>query len=58
MKYITVEDSLYQISDKNYKKLEGHGTKFLESLEYNDMLRLLRHYRAKHIGAIFMSFRY
>lgn len=58
MKYITVEDSVYQIPDNGYKKLEKFGERYLESLEYDDVMTLLKSLGAKLLGGVYMSFRF
>lgn len=55
MKDIVVEDSIYAISDRNYKKIHELSKVDLETLEYNDILRLLVHLGATMIGKVYMS---
>lgn len=53
-----IEDSIYRLSDKCYKKLYNMGKEHLESLDYDQINELILSLGGKYIGDVFMNFRF
>lgn len=53
-----IEDSIYRLSNKCYKKLYNMGKERLESLDYDQINELILSLGGKYIGDVFMNFRF